>query len=220
MGRRSLAGVLLAAGLVVGAPAPTQSLPGCPPCETIPGRDTGEGASATPAGLWPQFKFGPTRRGRTPLIGPQTGRVRWSVPLSVQSNPVIGPDGTIYVGTDFGALVALEPDGTAKWSFGVPSYVTASPGVAPDGSIVFASEEGTLHALNPDGSLRWEHRTGEYAGPHATPAIAADGTIYVGAERLFALEPDGTVRWSYPAVVEGAPAIGPDGTIYFPSVAR
>ena len=38
------------------------------------------------------------------------GKLRWSVELGadVDSSPVIGPDGTIYVGSDDGKLYALR----------------------------------------------------------------------------------------------------------------
>jgi len=65
----------------------------------------------------------------------------------------------------------------------------------------------------------------------STPAIGPDGTIYFGdfgasgstmgttnlyAGNLFALNPDGSLKWVFDTQgsVGGAPAIGPDGTIY------
>lgn len=53
------------------------------------------------------------------------GSIKWKYPLSLAScfSPAIGHDGTIYVPSGGNRLLALNPDGTLKWSFEAGDYV-------------------------------------------------------------------------------------------------
>ena len=47
-------------------------------------------------------------------------RLKWVLNFggwNVFSSPAIGPDGTIYVGSEDQKLYAVSPDGTVKWDF-------------------------------------------------------------------------------------------------------
>jgi hypothetical protein len=66
--------------------------------------------------------------------------------------------------------------------------------------------------LNNSGGLKWKFNVGGNG-----LAIGSDGTIYIGSYFFYALNPDGTLKWTYQGDIPygfGAPAIGPDGTIY------
>ena len=45
------------------------------------------------------------------------GTMKWQYKMTygTETNPSIGPDGTIFVGDDM--LYAINPDGTLKWTF-------------------------------------------------------------------------------------------------------
>lgn len=184
---------------------------------------SGCAAPALPNGQWGAFKNTSARTGRTPLIGPQSDHLLWeNRSVSVNgSNPVIALDGTVYVGSELGALHAFRPNGTVKWTYALPLpfQVTASPAVARNGTVYIAQENGDLHALNPDGTLRWTFDLEGYGGPSATPAVGPDQTIYVGTRYFYAVRPDGTLKWRYDggSIASGPPAIGVDGIVYFPS---
>ena len=50
-------------------------------------------------------------------------------------------DGTVYIGSDDGALYAIDPNtGFLKWLFTTHGVVRASPAVAADGMVYIASE--------------------------------------------------------------------------------
>jgi outer membrane protein assembly factor BamB len=80
----------------------------------------------------------------------------WSVAVGhvVYSSPVIGPDGTIYVGNLEGQLIAVNPDGTIKFQFesGVP--ILGAPAVADNGNIYFLNTQPFPDATFPDNKLR------------------------------------------------------------------
>jgi outer membrane protein assembly factor BamB len=165
-----------------------------------------------------------------------SGRLRWSVPLSMEDNPgalALGPDGTVYFGLLQGTtatLVARRPDGQTLWQrpLAAPANRVAVTG---DGTVIvlqgLTSPEGgtALLAVAPDGSERWTLPTGRDTNGMA---IGADGTVYLvdarGIQRadgllvpgvLRAIGPDGSVRWTYRDRVANAdPIVGGDGTIY------
>jgi outer membrane protein assembly factor BamB len=100
--------------------------------------------------------------------------------------PVIGSDGTIYVGAGFGGyLLAVNPDGTSKSTY---ACAATTPSRAADGTIFFWSS-GNVIALNPNGALKWSYAMPDYV--HSSPAIGSDGTTYLGCDdrKLLAIGP-------------------------------
>lgn len=195
---------------------------------------------------WPMFHGGPQHGGLSEVnTSHLDGSVKWlfETDESVESSPVIGPDGTIYVGSHENKLYAINPDGTEKWNFyvGEPEHheefdvykgILSTPAVDKDGTIYFSSLSDYFFALNPDGSEKWRIRMPFTADVWSSPAIDTDGTIYIGSSRrfdenlelqdtsvrgkLYAINPDGSEKWSYDigSDVCPSPAIGKDGTIY------
>jgi|GEM_PF-2260460 len=146
---------------------------------------------------WPMFGQNPQRTGQSPYTGPEAPGLKWSFATGgeVWSSPVVGADGTIYVGSNDHNLYAINPDGTQKWSFETGFLIQSAPAIGADGTIYVGSQD--FHAINPDGTQKW---TFETAGNIlSSPAVVADGTIYVGSTRgrLYAINPDGTQKWSF-----------------------
>ena len=75
------------------------------------------------------------------------GTVKWSYSTGSfsQSSPVIGSDGTIYVGT-IGGVFAIGSDGTLKWSYTSISANT-TPVIDSDGTLYVGTSAG-LYAFN------------------------------------------------------------------------
>lgn len=61
--------------------------------------------------------------------------------------PAIDAVGTIYVGSFDANLYAVNPDGTAKWSFSLPSGMMTCPAIGADGTLYCAANTGTLQAI-------------------------------------------------------------------------
>jgi len=136
----------------------------------------------------------------------------------IYSDPCIGNDGTIYIGSDDTYLYAMNPDGTLKWRFKTGSYIKAPPSIADDGTIYIGSWDDYLYAIYPDGTEKWRHGIG--SGTSVNPSIASDGTIYSeSSNKLFAVYPDGTRKWTFDLgpdrhIDSSSAAISADGTIY------
>lgn len=139
----------------------------------------------------------------------RAARLAWQRPLAaIASSPVIGGDGTIYVGTSDGKLVAVAADGSAvKWSVTTNDTSGSSPAIATDGTIYVGSSDKKLYAITPAGTVKWSFDAGAAT---ASPCVGGDETIYVGAAdgRLHAVSPDGKEKWSYAAggPITGTPA--------------
>ncbi|HTW91332.1 MAG TPA: PQQ-binding-like beta-propeller repeat protein [bacterium] len=143
-------------------------------------------------------------------------QIKGGVTSSNVSSPAIGPDSTIYVGSQDGNLYAVKKDGALKWTFTTGGPIRSSPAIAADGTIYFGSTDFNLYAVRPDGALKWTYRThGEIP---SSPAITADGTIVFGSKdsNIYALDTAGSVKWAYPGgdFIYSSPAIGPDGSVY------
>ncbi len=99
-------------------------------------------------------------------IEPNAGTILWAADLcdpgmlrgkgSTESNghgwsePVLGPDGTIYVSMDDPYLRAVDPNGTVKWvtQLGAAGGFTMTFG---GGMIYAAGDDGDIHVVSPDG---------------------------------------------------------------------
>ncbi len=150
-------------------------------------------------------------------VRPETLRWRYETERAITSSPALGPDGTIYIGSNDGYLYAVSPGSILKWRYPTGALIRFSPAIAADGTAYFGSDSGYVYAVNPNGALKWRQNVGTYVT--ASPAIGADGTVYVGAGDLFAFDSDGTPKWQYPLQwgIAGSPAIDVDGTLYFGS---
>ncbi|NPV88063.1 PQQ-binding-like beta-propeller repeat protein [Coprothermobacteraceae bacterium] len=137
----------------------------------------------------------------------------------VESSAVIGPDDTIYFGSDNGYLYALTSTGSLKWKYQTGGYVKSSPALSDDGTIYVGSYGGYLYAIRPNGTLKWRQLLGQI---YSSPVIGPDGTIYVGClnDSVYAVRDLGTtatILWSYTTGndIYASPVLSPDGsTVY------
>jgi outer membrane protein assembly factor BamB len=121
----------------------------------------------------------------------EDGSVLWSYPLTgpLRSAPVVGPDGTIYVGTSTG-LIALNEDVdtfTPRLRFVHVAADVGTPVIDSNEFIYFMSDR-TLKAIHPNNVPAWEYHIGSYADGPLT--ITRDGALLVAAENgyLYAFE--------------------------------
>ncbi len=157
-----------------------------------------------------------------PAVQDTAGRTHRA--FTITAAPVIGQDGTIYIGSDLG-LHAVTPQGALIWTFPTKGWVDQSAALAEDGTIYVGSKSGrdkSFYAINPDGTLKWQFpsvppfTTNSGADISAMAIVAGDGTVYaVIGTMIYALNGQtGAVLWSYQ--LDGYPinhpSIGPDPT--------
>lgn len=207
-----------------------------------------QAASVPPAAMvplaqthWPKYRHDIWNTGRSPTNGPRTGALKWTFATGrsgkdggIETDPVLGPDGTVYLGANNGILYGLDPDsGEIRWAFptGFDTFgIYSTPAILKDGTVVFGAKDGKVYGVRPPtagllGDLRWS--VDLKTGIQTSPGIGPGGTVYIGADdwRLHAIAPpQGTsparITWSFQTQGDmiSSPAVGPDGTIYFGSM--
>jgi outer membrane protein assembly factor BamB len=146
---------------------------------------------------------------------------------AVTCSPAVGPDGTVYVGSNDNSFYAFSPGGTLKWSHAAGAlFDTSSAAIGADGTVYAGCTDGNVYAFAPSGTLKWTYTvptptdTSLDNGLDSSPALSPDGTtLYIHADdgHLYALTASsGSVKWT--AAVSGfsyaAPTVAPDGTVY------
>ncbi|MFH4969529.1 PQQ-binding-like beta-propeller repeat protein [Gaetbulibacter sp. M240] len=158
-------------------------------------------------------------------LNPDNGIILWSLPVggNAQSGIAVDSDGTIIVvvdqGGSAGAIYAVNPDGTQKWTVSVLGRISVCAPAIANGRIYVGTKEGeNLLALNAsNGSQLWSFST-PGAILNSSPAVDVNGVIYFGSwdNQVYAVNPDGTLKYKFLTGdrVWSSPAIGSDGTIY------
>lgn len=171
---------------------------------------------ADSSGNWPGFHGGGALIGVADGGLPDSLKTIWKVRLggAVKSSAAVG-NGLVYVGSDDGALYALDAaTGAVRWKFSTGGPVEASPLIAGD-AVYFGSSDDAMYALDArTGALRWKQATGDRILGGANVAVLPDGRtrIVVGSydRQLRAFDPKtGAVAWSFSTenYVHAAPAV-------------
>jgi outer membrane protein assembly factor BamB len=132
-------------------------------------------------------------------------------------SPVIGIDGTVYIGGWGNEVYAVTPEGNTKWVFSCPYNKLDSPlAIGPDNTIYAMYRIGYLYAINQDRSMKWAF-TPPNKETYAAPIVGPDNVVYIvhGSGTLYALNPDGSIKWTYTDnTSKTVPVLGIDGTLY------
>jgi outer membrane protein assembly factor BamB len=131
-----------------------------------------------------------------------SGKVDGLGPYAPGAGPVIGPDGTIYLGSFDGWLRALTPTGASKWKRDTPGFkIYASPVVSADGSIYVVGtrvvrdhrggrdtimSESMLYRFSPTGAMQWASAfpPGYGAFPGTGRTSASPNIWHYGADEI------------------------------------
>lgn len=177
------------------------------------------------------------KRNPAPLDNPRKWKSERLGKRNRHSSPVIGPDGTIYIGSYQGLHAVVDPgvstsdEVPAVWAFSTTGRVESTPALAGGtpyaGTLYVGDSTGWFYAINSvDGTLLWKIHLEKPI--RSSPALGNDGTIYVaGKKTVYALSPKtvlgpGENRILWQAQTKGpikwvAPALGDNGTLYIGS---
>jgi outer membrane protein assembly factor BamB len=95
---------------------------------------------SVPLDQWNQFGGNPAGSGFRAVNSTAATQASWRVEIPGgigTTSPVVGPDGTIYLGNLAGQLFAIGPDGSTQWTTTVAGTTTAvrTPAIGADGNI-------------------------------------------------------------------------------------
>ena len=190
---------------------------------------------------WPTYRGDFQRTGRSGFKGPSTNQLRWvfSTGLAekeggIETDPVIGPDGTVYIGANNGIFYALNPaDGSVRWVFPTAFdtfAIYSSPAVDQQGIVYFGAKDGHVYALKAPkrgilGELLWSLNLGTTI--QTSPAFTPDGTLVIGADdwAYYGITPprNGSgpkIKWRFQTqgTLITSPTIDADGTVFVASM--
>jgi outer membrane protein assembly factor BamB len=142
-------------------------------------------------------------------IEPDGGTIRWATDLldapgldreaedfdadaDGWSEPVVAPDGTIYVSLDDPYLRAVEPNGAIKWAAKLGDVGAFTLTVDARGWIYAACDDGYVYVVDNDGLQigRWET-----SGWPVYPVIVTDGTVLVGDSKDYSMLVTDAKNW-------------------------
>lgn len=173
------------------------------------------GAQSLPTGALPRsangFMGDAAHTGRSENRGPATMPSpvwKYQTGARVFASPIMGHDGTIYIGSLDGQFVALHPDGSLKWRYSAGQKIYPSALVAGS-SVIFGTNQKELVSLSLHGQPRWKLPLQDVVDASAT--LGPDGNVYVVADGAYAVDLLGRLRWHKPTAdhVRTAPAIHP-----------
>lgn len=147
-----------------------------------------------PASPWPKFRGDARQSGRSALRPAPSERAPWIFPTGqgVFSPPVVGGDGTVYVGSADHAFYAIDADGALRWRFETGGVIDSAALLDDRGRVFVPSGDGHLHALDrATGRALWAfraHTPAEVAALHGIEVFNVDWW-----EGHVALLPDGTL---------------------------
>lgn len=120
--------------------------------------------------------------------------------------------------------LAVVAEGAVIWSFGLPDpedpedsadFAGATAGLAPNGAVAAGTEFGL--AVRPRSGPVFAFRTGDGDEFPCPPAFNDSGWCFSGCDNdsFFCLNTNFSRRWVRPGSVEGAAALGADGSVYY-----
>ncbi len=155
------------------------------------------------------------------VMGGTGGALMWRYGFlgQVMSQPIIGEDDRVYVGSSDGYLNALDKVGDLLWRHNA-GVVVGSMALDEDGNIYVGSRNNALYSVTPAGVRRWSYAAGGYVD--SSPAIGVNGTIFVGGDDnyLHAVNANGSLKWKYATGndVNVAPVVSDAGIVYAASL--
>ncbi|MCK5345171.1 MAG: PQQ-like beta-propeller repeat protein, partial [Candidatus Heimdallarchaeota archaeon] len=179
--------------------------------------DDVEGSSLADS-AWPCFQGNVRHTGLSPYdTSLNDGTLKWSYSTEgIVASPTIGPDGTIFVGSDDGKLYAFKSYGRLKWDYEAGS-IESAPAIDSNGNIHVETSDNWLHTVLKNGL-----RTSRISiNGVSSPIIDSEGILYIGTNDYSLtsknIESDFSLIWRFPSPdrVTVSPALSQDGTIYF-----
>ena len=196
---------------------------------------------------WPTMRHDMRNTAASPIAGVYRGDRPWAFRTGkgIFSTPVIGGDGTIYVGSGDSWFYALSPHGKLIWRFKTGNLIDSAgfigawdpvhhtyPVAVPSGDTYLYLIRSDARRMPRSTRIIWRYTPPPAKSPlNETPLVnwwegnaepGPDGTIFAGStgDAAYALHPNGTLKWVYRSFGPfwTDPAMTPAGTTYWGSL--
>ena len=197
---------------------------------------------------WPTMRRDMSNTGFSPVVGRyRAGEKPWSFKTGkgIFSTPVIGGNGTIYVGSADTWFYAISPQGKVEWKFKTGNLIDSAgfigawnpryrtyPVAVPSGDTYLYLLRSNDRPMSRKQRIIWKFTPPEAAGvPDEVKQVnwwegnaepGPNGTIYAGntGDAAYAINPNGTLKWVYKSIGPfwTDPAITANDTTYWGSL--
>ena len=183
-----------------------------------------------PDSPWPKFRGDAAQTGRSPVAPSTDGQELWvyKTAKGIFSTPVVGGDGTIYIGSADRTFYALNRFGAVVWQEETGEIIDSSALLDDKGRVYWGSGDGVLRARDAStGDFVWDFEADPPEENSAfinwfegNVAMGPGGTLYVPNDNwfIYAIDRDtGEVKWRFttPDQTWSLPAVdGATGTVY------
>ncbi len=190
---------------------------------------------------WPEMRHDSRNTGSSPIVARYRGDRPWSFKTArgIFSTPVIGGDGTIYVGSADTYFYAISKHGRLRWRLKTGGLIDAAgalsafdPSLGSSPLTFGSADEQLYHVTTPrTGRPRivWKFRASVPPVPpqkvdwwEGNVAVGPGGNLYAGntGGTAYAVRPDGSQLWTFTAgnSLWTTPAFAPDGSSFWGSV--
>ncbi len=191
-----------------------------------------------PGSPWPCMRHDYMNTGRADDIKPSQMEGRDRVPEwtfntdgPIFSTPVVGADGTVYIGSADFVFYAIRPDGKLKWSFRTGKLIDSAAALSADGRVYVPGGDGYLYALDAlTGKEYWrfearnikEDRVQMINWFEGNVTISPRGTVLAGNDDfcLYGVSPDGSADFEscVGGIIWSAVPTDPEGRHFFCSL--
>ena len=194
-----------------------------------------------PSSPWPEMRHDPRNTGRNPIVARYHGDRPWAFRTGrgIFSTPVIGGDGTVYVGSADTYFYAIGRGGRLRWRLKTGGIIDAAAalsrfderlGSAP---LTFGSGDERLYHVTTPRTRRprivWTFRptvppvaAQRVSWWEGNVAVGPGGDLYAGntGGSAYAIRPDGSQVWAFTAgnSLWTTPAFASDGSSYWGSL--
>lgn len=196
---------------------------------------------------WPTMRRDLRNTAFSPIVARYQGDRPWAFHTGkgIFSTPVIGGNGTIFVGSADTYFYAISPRGKLVWRFKTGNLIDSAgfvgawnprlhtyPVAVPSGDTYLYLIRSGARRMSRRKRIIWKYTPPFHRSPidetqlvnwwegNAEPG--PDGTIYAGStgDAAYALHPNGTLKWVYPSIGPfwTDPAIAANNTTYWGSL--
>ena len=126
------------------------------------------------------------------------GNQLWRYPAQadVRGPVCVGPDGSVYFGSDDNLLYRVSAGGGLVWHFAAGWFVRAGPTLADNGRVYFGANDDQFYAVDSAGALVWRLPAG---GPVTGSCLLDEaGVVYFAAgSKVYAVSGTGRLAASH-----------------------